>query len=223
MSRPRVLAHRGASGHATENSLAAFSESRRLGADGVELDVHATADGRLLVHHDAAVAGVGPIAESTFSDLRQIRLANGELIPSLDEALAVLSGLEVWVEVKALPAEWDAALLAFLDTAAAQSAMGVHSFDHRIVRRLGTQRPGLRTGVLSASYPLDPIGPIRAARASVLWQAADLIDAELIDAVHAAGAEIIAWTVNDIATAQRLSGLGVDALCGNFPERLTSG
>lgn len=221
--RPRVLGHRGASGHATENSLAAFAEARRLGADGVELDVHATRDGRLLVHHDAVVTGVGAIAESEFSTLRQLRLANGELIPSLEEALAVLAGMEVWVEVKTLPETLDPVLLSALESVGDQTTLGVHSFDHRIVHRLRGRRPALRTGVLSASYPVAPVTPVRAAGASTLWQSADLIDAPLVHAVHSAGLEIIAWTVNDTATAQRLSALGVDALCGNYPERLISG
>src|SRR4051794_21996467 len=54
---PRILAHRGASGHATENSLAAFRLAAELGADGVELDVHATRDGAILVHHDPDLPG----------------------------------------------------------------------------------------------------------------------------------------------------------------------
>jgi glycerophosphoryl diester phosphodiesterase len=98
--------------------------------------------------------------------------------------------------------------------------VGVHSFDHRIVSRLGGARPGLRRGILSASYPLDLIGPMRAAGARWLWQEWHLIDAELVAAVHRTGGEVIAWTVPDAPEARQLAALGVDVLCGNFPDRL---
>ena len=78
---PRVLAHRGASGHALENSLAAFREAIRLGADGVELDIHTTADGCLLIHHDPVISGLGPIASHPLQAIRATPLPNGEPIP----------------------------------------------------------------------------------------------------------------------------------------------
>jgi glycerophosphoryl diester phosphodiesterase len=58
------------------------------------------------------------------------------------------------------------------------------------------------------------------AGATALWQECHLIDAELVEAIHRRGGEVIAWTVNDPATARQLGALGVDALCGNYPERL---
>jgi glycerophosphoryl diester phosphodiesterase len=61
---------------------------------------------------------------------------------------------------------------------------------------------------------------MRAAGASVLWQEWSMIDADLVDAVHDAGGEVIAWTVNAQAAAEQLAALGVDALCGNYPDRL---
>ncbi len=222
-TRPRILGHRGASGHAWENSLAAFREALRLGADGVELDVHVTADGALVVHHDPEIPGVGPIASARLQEVRKARLPNGEAIPTLAEALDVLEGKEVWVEVKALPETADAALLTALGGSPTPAGCAVHSFDHRIVARLGKAFPGLRRGVLSASYPLDPAGPMAAAGASALWQQWPLIDAELVAAVHRRGGEVIAWTVNDSGAARRLAALGVDALCGNYPERLRLG
>jgi glycerophosphoryl diester phosphodiesterase len=203
--------------------MAAFREALRLGADGVELDVHPTADGALVVHHDAEIAGVGLIAAARLQDIAKTRLPNGEAIPTLSEALDALRGAEVWIEVKALPEAADAAFLAVLRGSPTPARCGVHSFDHRIVARLGTMNPTLRRGVLSASYPLDPAGPMAAAGATALWQHWPLIDAELVAAVHRRGGEVIAWTVDDPGAARRLAALGVDALCGNYPERLRLG
>jgi glycerophosphoryl diester phosphodiesterase len=217
---PRILGHRGASGHLPENSLAAFREAARLGADGSELDVHASADGALVIHHDPTLPDLGPIATLRLAEIRAYRLPNGEPIPTLAEALDVLAGQETWIEIKGLPPALDADLLGVIRSSRSPERCGIHSFDHRIVARLGERQPGLRLGVLSASYPLDPAAPMVAAGALALWQSWQLVDRELVDAVHRKGGEVIAWTVNDAETGRRLADLGVDALCGNFPERL---
>jgi glycerophosphoryl diester phosphodiesterase len=67
---------------------------------------------------------------------------------------------------------------------------------------------------------VDPVAPLVAAGSNVLWQERHLIDASLIDAIHRARGEIIAWTVNDVESARELERLGVDAICGNWPDRL---
>src|SRR5438045_594778 len=76
--RPLVLGHRGASAAARENTLAAFTRAREMGADGVELDVRRTADGVLVVHHDPDAEGVGLIRSVTFADLRAARPAGAD-------------------------------------------------------------------------------------------------------------------------------------------------
>ena len=81
MRRTSVIAHRGASGYEYENSRAAFRRAIMLDADGVELDVHATRDGAIVVHHDADLPGVGPIALLTAAEARQVRIRNGETLP----------------------------------------------------------------------------------------------------------------------------------------------
>jgi glycerophosphoryl diester phosphodiesterase len=217
---PRIIAHRGASGHACENSPSAFRRAVELGADGVELDVHATSDGALLVHHDPEVASIGTIGQLPAGAFHEYRLPNGESIPTLGEALELLPGLEVWVELKTLPARWDGRLLAVLDAGPCPWRYGVHAFDHRIIARLGEHRPELRRGVLMASYLLDNSPVLRAAGADTLWMEAHLIDAELVHALHEDGFEIIAWTADEAREIHRLSGLGVDAICGNYPDRI---
>jgi glycerophosphoryl diester phosphodiesterase len=217
---PRVLAHRGASGYELENTLAAFRRAVAMEADGIELDVHATSDGHLVVHHDAVVPAVGPIGRATMAELARHRLANGERIPSLEEALASAGDLAVWIEVKALPAAHDARLVSMLRAGPSPGRYGVHSFDHWLVRRIGEAAPELRTGILLVSRLIDPVSAMRAAGARVLWQEWQMIDEALIDAVHGNGGEVIAWTVNERAEAAKLAALGVDGLCGNYPDRL---
>lgn len=218
--RAAIIAHRGASGDAVENSLEAFRLAVRQGADGIELDVHATRDGGIVVHHDPAVPGLGPIAEHTLAELRQVRLTNGEPVPTLAEALAAAPGLGMWVEVKTLAAAHDAALLAVLEADPRPARCAVHSFDHRLVRRLRQLRPTLQTGVLTVARLVDPAGPLRDTGANTLWQGWHLIDRDLVAGVRGAGGKVVAWTVNDVGAARALAELGVWAICGNHPDRL---
>jgi glycerophosphoryl diester phosphodiesterase len=220
MKRPQIIAHRGASGYEYENSRAAFRRAVALDADGVELDVHATRDGGIVVHHDPEIPGVGPISLLSTREVVASRLRNGEPVPLLEEVLALLDGTTVWIEVKSLTPLHDAALLAVLAGGPAPDRYAIHSFDHRIIRRLGQQSPGLRRGILLTAYVVDPVAVLEAAAATTLWQAWEQIDEELVAQVHAAGAELVAWTVNEIGDLERLARMGVDGLCGNYPDRI---
>ena len=116
MTKPLVIAHRGASAREVENSLAAFRAAAGLGSDGVELDIHATADGALIVHHDEKIGGVHHIPYLTAKRVRELRLANGEPIDDpakyqaylktvlpQPEHYAIVHGIEKepdWIELK---------------------------------------------------------------------------------------------------------------------------
>jgi len=215
---PLVVAHRGASAREVENSLAAFRAAMQLGADAVELDVHATADGTLVVHHDEAIAG-RRIPQLTAHQVAELRLSNGEPIPTLAHVLeAIGPRLQVFVEVKSLPPKFDDRLLEALRRGPNPDAYAVHAFDHRIVRRLGARSPALRRGVLSASYPIRPLVALQDAGATVLWQERTLVDRLLVDALHGAAMQLIVWTVDEPADMAQLLALGVDGICTNRPE-----
>jgi len=218
--RPRVLAHRGASGHALENTLEAFRAARTLGADGVELDVHGSLDGVMVVHHDASIPGLGAIAALSRARISHAQLGNGEAVPTLQDVLQVIPGLEVWIEIKGLGRGQEVELLAAITRGPGPERCRVHSFDHGLVGRLHRLAPELPLGLLTTEQMGNPAGALAAAGAVALWPAHRLVDADLVSAVHGASAEVIAWTVNDPAEARRLASCGVDALCGNYPERL---
>lgn len=216
---PLIVAHRGASAYTTENSLAAFRLAQAMGADGIELDVHLTADGVPIVHHDPVIGGV-EIGRLSLAEVRDgQRLGNGEPVPTLADALATIdAAVRVFVEVKTLDPRDDPRLLEVLRDDVDPARCQVHAFDHRIVRRLRTADPSLVTGVLSASYPVQPVAAMREAGASCLWQQESLIDAALVDAVHAEGAHLFAWTVDDLERIRALRALGADAVCTNRPD-----
>jgi glycerophosphoryl diester phosphodiesterase len=170
------------------------------------------------VHHDESIAGQA-IPASSFSQLRAHRLPNGEPIPTLAEALDVIAPMIAFVEVKTLNGSFDEALLAAFDGAPDPSKIAVHSFDHRIVKRLGSRRHDLARGVLSASYPIDAPRMMRDAGATALWQHASLVDGALVRLVHDAGGVVYPWTVDQPDDMRRLLAEGVDGLCSNHPDK----
>ena len=216
MKRPEIIAHRGASREQPENTLAAFRRALELGGDAVELDVHLTQDGVLVVHHDAvpAAAPNSALAGRAIGTLTAEELAGfrvrGEPVPILRDVVEAL-GLEltVYCELKGPGTAGPAAR--FLAGAAGQHA--VHSFDHRMVAEAGAMAPAVARGILEVSYHIDPVAALISADARDLWQQWELIDDNLVNAVHAEGKRMVAWTVNDAAVMARLAGLGVDGLC----------
>ncbi len=202
-----------------ENSLAGFALAVAAGADAIELDVHATMDGVIVVHHDPELrrppGSHGPaIASLSFAALRHETFDGGD-IPTLDETLACIDRrVFTYVEIKAAGIE--RLVLDELDGHDAPAA--VHSFDHRVslrCRELAPQRP---TGILSASYLVEPERVLQTANARDYWQSWEMIDEALVERVHRAGGRILAWTVNSVEGAARLESIGVDGVCTDVAD-----
>lgn len=215
---PEIIAHRGTPREHPENSLPGFARALALGADAIELDVHVTADGVPVVHHDAEL-GTGPhagraIAKLTLAEVQATALAPSVTVPTLAEVCALAAGrATVYVEVKARDAE--EAVARTLGDRGPRAP--VHSFDHRVSRRVRDLLPTTPVGVLSTSYLVDTVAAMRAANARDLWQHWTMVDAALVRAVHAANGRVIVWTVNDVDAARALVTLGVDGLCTDVP------
>ena len=145
-----VFAHRGCTEGFTENTIEAFAEARRLGADGVELDVRLTADGALAIHHDAEIPGIGTIDQLEVADLPA-------QVPLLADVLAVCEGMVVNVEIKNAPQDpgWDSGEAVAALTAAAIEEAGWTARRHRLLlpdghaaRSPGRRRPPGPRGVV---------------------------------------------------------------------------
>jgi glycerophosphoryl diester phosphodiesterase len=214
---PERISHRGAHQTHPENSIAAFERAIELGADGIELDVHATRDGVVVVHHDPVVHARHPqrpshqaICELSATELGRFPLADGTRIPTLSETLeAIGDRATVYVEIKAPNIE----PLVTRCIRESEARCAVHSFDHRIVKIVKTIFPAMRTGILEVSRHIDPAASLVAAQAEDLWQEVDSIDEETVARAHSVGARVIAWTANDSAQWETLHALGVDAIC----------
>lgn len=234
---PLVVGHRGAAGCAPENTLASFARGVELGADAVECDVQLSADGVPVVIHDPTLErttnGRGLVAGRTLADLRALDAGAwfgpsfaGERIPTLAEVLDWARGrTRLVVELKQGPA-YDAHLadgvVAAVRSVGRDPQVLLVSFDHLTVRRVSELADDLPTGILYAARPVDPVSLAWAARAEVLLPHWSFVTPEQVTAAHEAGLGLAVWTVDDEATAARLFALGVDALAGDYPERLVA-
>jgi glycerophosphoryl diester phosphodiesterase len=223
---PLVLAHRGANREAPENTLAAFAAARRLGAAGVELDVRRTADGELVIRHDAAIEGFGVLRDRSLAELRA---AHPE-VPTLAEALDVLDGLLVNIEVKCLPTEPDAdpdhevagAVAALVVARGLAASVVVSSFDLAAVDAVRSLAGSIPTAWLTVGVPVSDAAAV-AAEHGHAWLHPDRVQAArdpvgAVRAAHGAGVRLDVWTVNDPDEVRALRDAGVDALITDVPD-----
>jgi glycerophosphoryl diester phosphodiesterase len=198
-----------------ENTLDAFAEARRLGADGVELDVRLTGDGALAVHHDAEVPGLGPVCELAVSDLPSH-------VPLLADALAACDGMVVNVEIKNAPQDpgWDRGeAVATLTAAAIEESdwterVIVSSFQPSTLRAVRAADGRLALGALwgwTVDAP-DALTEAVAAGFGAVHPFVSSVTPSLVDQVHEAGLAVNVWTVNSPDDLRAMVGLGVDAL-----------
>jgi glycerophosphoryl diester phosphodiesterase len=230
---PAVVGHRGAPHAAPENTPAAFAAAVAAGATWVELDVRRSADGLLVVHHDAATADGRPLIARTAAELSDLGLAD------LATVLAGLPpGIGVDIEVKNFPGEPDyddmhqvAALLGDLLGSLPRGAGGdrpllTSSFNPETVAALAERLPAVPAGLLHGPT-LDVAGAAElaqefGARALCPHFAADGLDAAGLAAAHDLGLSVLVWTVDEPDRARDLAGAGVDAICTNDPAAIVA-
>jgi glycerophosphoryl diester phosphodiesterase len=223
---PLVVAHRGARTVAPENTLEAFTTALEQGADGVELDVHRTADDALVVHHDAEAVGLGILAERSFADIREARPD----LPTLAEVLDVCVGALVNVEIKNLPTdsdfdETDRAAELVLELLAARAGADdvlVSSFNLATIDRVRSLDPSVATGFLSILDPSEGIAICEERGHGAFHPFFALLGPETAEAIvaraRAAGVAVNVWTVNDESEMLRLAEAGVGALITDVPD-----
>jgi glycerophosphoryl diester phosphodiesterase len=207
-------------GSCPENTLLSFERAAEMGAEWVELDVHTSRDGALVVIHDQLVErttnGRGHVADHTLPELKSLDAGRGQSIPTLDEVLewARQTGIGVDVEVKQAAAE------AVVQAARGYEPVLITSFDHPLVAEIKRLAPHLRTGLLYAHRPLDPVGMARSANAAVLLPQWPYVRREDVQTIHAAGLELWTWATSDPAVLKALIAAGVDAIATNDPDIL---
>ncbi len=208
-SAPMRIAHRGMPRREPENTIPGFALALASGAQGIELDVHATRDDVIVVHHDEDLADGRSIRRAALADLRPNPPAAHDL-PTLAEVLDAVDGkAELFVEIKGAGIEQLVARL--LEGYAGAAA--IHSFDHAMIGRLAASGCKQRLGLLVETDVPDAAALLRFHGARDLWPRHSVVTERMVREAQAIGARVIPWTVNDASDARRLASLGVDGIC----------
>jgi len=240
MSKPvTIYAHRGARGHAPENTLLAFSLAFDLGAEAIEFDVQRSSDGQLVVIHDDTVDrttnGRGYVRETPIEKLRElnvdVRWNTPQCIPTLTETLALVEarGGAMNLEVKASSREDTLATAAALEGMLAdlnesmRARMLVSSFELDAVAWLKSRLPWLRVGALFSGSQWrkeDMVARALDLDAEAVHPNIRLVAPDLLERAHDAGLRVNVWTANRWPTIRKLLALGVDGIFSDLPERV---
>jgi len=226
-----ITAHRGASGVAPENTMAAFRKAVEQKADCIELDVQLSKDDRVVVLHDTTLKrttnGRGKVADLTLEELKALDAGlwfsddfKGERIPALDEVLAFARGkIDLNIEIKkqekvAVVVDKVVDLVAAF---AMQDNCRITSFDPLVLGLVKVRNEALRVGLIAGKR-------LTKKQLQERWEMLSLhyhfVNQKIVDHCRQSGCELHAWTVNEIADMEKMVTLGVDGIITNHPERL---
>jgi glycerophosphoryl diester phosphodiesterase len=249
---PRFLdvhGHRGAAGLAPENTLAAFRKAMELGVDALEMDLHVTRDGEVVVIHDETLDrttdGRGSIGDLTLEEVKRWDAGGKfapafreERIPTLREVIKLVEAsgnirIRLDLEIKfgegqeGKPEEFEERVLEVLRQTGFVERVNVISFHHPSLVKIKALEPKIRTGLLKGGQqsPQDPVGLVRQYQADYYSPRFRQVTAAVVVALHQAGIPIVPWTVNEEAEMRRLMTLGIgtqagDGIATDFPDRL---
>jgi glycerophosphoryl diester phosphodiesterase len=237
-----VIAHRGASGFAPENTLAAFRKAVELGAGFVETDLQLSRDARLLALHDDTLDrttnGRGAVSAKTLEEMRRLDAGSwfrppghkqaapefaGERIPTIEEVLAFgrEHDIGLHLEIKTTgPSGAEHAIVGALHTADEIPRSVVLSFEPTTLRRVRELDPLVVTGFLYSDRLSAPAAAAVNVGARQLLPRADRVTRELVQEAHAHDLKLVTWTVNEPERMRELISAGVDGIITDFPDRL---
>jgi glycerophosphoryl diester phosphodiesterase len=223
LSRLLCFAHRGASGHAPENTLAAFELAIRMGADFIELDVQLAQD-ELIVFHDDRLErttnGRGTVRGKTLAELRSFDAGQGERIPLLTEVLELTAGaVGVNVELKGPgTAEMTVRLLSTYAAGVGWDRFIVSSFGRNALNEVARLEPKVPIGVLTKRPGESDLAFARSIGAFSIHPDHRFVNGPLIDRARDAGLRVIPYTVNSPREIDLLQTLGAYGVFTDYPE-----
>ncbi len=240
-TRPLCFGHRGARGHAPENTLLAFDLAFDLGAEGIECDAQLSADGRVVIIHDSTVNrttnGRGAVSKITFEALRALEAGQGirspQRIPTLEETLALVLRRGGLLNLE-LKADTDAEAIAVAEAVAStldalppdnsqRASLLFSSFNLPAVARIRELAPWARVAALYGGRKWTGAAMIEAALqlgVEAIHPHPRILTEEIVRLAHEAGLQVNVWTANRLGVIRQLIAWGVDGLFSDYPERV---
>lgn len=221
------IGHRGAAGHAPENTLASFQKALDFRVDGVELDIHQCASGELIVIHDETVDrttnGNGIVTEMTLAELKQLDAGNGEKLPTLTELLDFLDRrILVMIEIKAegLAKPTVQLIERYVKKGWRYDQFQVISFDHHQLLEIHQLNAQIPTGANIAAIPIHYAEYATHAKAHAANPCINHISEAFVKDAHARKLQVFTWTPNTHNLISKARSLGVDGILSDYPDRL---
>ena len=232
-----IVAHRGASGEAPENTMAAFRRALELGATFIETDLQLTRDARVIAIHDSTLDrttnGKGPVNSKTRAEIRTLDAGfwfgsgsfAGERVPTIEEILKFAKEHDVifYLEIKS-GSSWgvEHAVVAALQEHSEAARSVILSFDPAILESVNRLNKAMMTGYLCEHPSSDLVERAVRVGARQLAPRGDLVTPDLVHSAHHAGLQVLAWTINEPEHMHLLIAAGVDGIITDYPDRLAS-
>lgn len=233
-AQTKIIAHRGFSGAAPENTLAAFQKAIAIGAPYFELDVHKTKDDSLVIIHDytlertSSTDSKGTIKDLNYADLENVRVGytkkfgnefKAEKIPTLREALQLAKGkIKVCIEIKVTDIE--AAVIKTVNDLEVNDGVIIFSFNYDVLKKIRALNKEVEILYLKGNANKSTLNEARAIKARAIGVGgATKITKSFLDQSHAKGLEVWQYTINNEAQMQKLIDLGMDGIITDYPDQ----
>jgi glycerophosphoryl diester phosphodiesterase len=212
------IAHRGLTKNYPDNTIESFSAAIKLGVDGIECDVHETADNRFVIFHDADIEGKS-ISEMSLAQIRRIRIRNQYKIPLLADTLELChKQIMVNLELK-LVYSLDR-LIDEIKSIVTVEELLVSSFQSTLITKLAEMAPDFKRGILTSFPPKDPIKLMGLTKAQVMLPMFSSTNLALVDRLHHRQLSLIVWNCNTTEEFQSAISWGVDGIITDNPDQL---
>ena len=224
---PQIIGHRGAMGHAPENTVLSIQKALDLGVDGIEIDVFRCQSGEIVVFHDKKLNkltnGKGKIQKKTWAQLQELQVMGSEPIPVLEEIIQLING-RVRINIELKGKNTSKGVFNIMQTAVESgrwkmNQLYVSSFDWKELREFRKLTNQFGIAVLTDKNPLDAIPVAHELSAFAINPNHKKLTQDMIKQIQGKGFEVLTWTVNDTTRIEELTSWGIDGIITDFPER----
>lgn len=222
------MAHRGFSGKFPENTLLAFEKAIEIGADYIELDVHKSKDGELVVAHDREIKvgrkRFGLIAEMNYADIRTVSLPKHQYIPNLEEVLIFIKRTPIKLNIELKVPNIEPQVVLLTEKYDMYTQVMFSSFNFKIMEKIRSISPKATIGIINGNFTEDKfnllIQQAQAIKAEFLNLRFSSLTQEYVDRIHAARLKVNVWTIDMPLIMKKFIKKGVDVITTNRPDKL---
>lgn len=227
MKKPLTIGHRGAMGHAMENTLVPIKKAMNLHVDMIEIDVFKINSGEIIVFHDESLERLtntsGLIQDFTWPELSQIKLTSGDSIPLLSEVISLVHGkCPINIELKGLEtakATIEIIQQSLNDTISIDQFL-ISSFHFNELEKARKYNPNISLGILTEQFSKDILAFAQEINAFSIHLPFEILNENILQDIQNKGFKVFVYTVNEVENIEKFKKMGVDGIFCNFPERM---